>query len=323
MAILTLPEVIALEVAVPVEVFGPWPEYFTEEDPRVRNPYRLTLCGPQPRIRSGDWLTTTGTEPLDALAHADTIVVPGVADPLSPVAPEVLAALVAAAGRGARLVSLCSGAFTLAQAGLLDHRRVTTHWLFADLLRHRFPLVDVQERHLYIDDGAVLSSAGVLAATDLCLYLIAQDVGQTAANALARLLVSPPHRDGGQEQFARRPVVVAAGPLSGLRHWLLAHLDGEHTLTSIARQAKVSVRTLTRRFHQETGTTVMDWLTAQRVARARVLLEDTDLPVPVVAGQVGFGSAETLRAHFVSQTGTSPQRHRRTFRSTPTAPVRR
>lgn len=318
-AIVVLPGVVPLDLAVPLQVFGRWPDYLAADEPRLSNPYSVVLCGPDPEATSVTWLAVSEMRPIIALRKADTVVVPGCEDPQRPVPEEVHAELRAAAARGARIVSICVGAFVLAAAGVLDGRRVTTHWRWADDLRRQYPQVDVQERHLYVEDGQVLTSAGVLAAADACLHVLRRDLGQSAANTVARFLVSPPHREGVQAQFIRQPVTAGSGSFGATRQWLLEDLREHHTLQAIADHARVSVRTLTRRFHAETGETVMNWLIRQRVARARALLEDTDLPITAIAHEVGFGSAESLRAHFHAQTGTSPHRYRCTFRGAPAA----
>lgn len=318
-AIVVLPEVVPLDLAVPLQVFGPWPDYLIADEPRLVNPYSVVLCGPEPEATSATWLAVPEIRPITALRAADTVIVPGCQDPQRPVPEEVYAELRAAATRGARIVSICIGAFVLAAAGVLDGRKVTTHWRWADDLRRRYPQVDVQEKYLYVEDGQVLTSAGVLAGADACLHVLRCDLGQSAANAVARFLVSPPHREGGQAQFIRQPLVAASGSFGATRQWLLADLREHQTLQAIADHARVSVRTLTRRFQAETGETVMNWLIRQRVVRARALLEDTDLPITAIAHDVGFGSAESLRAHFHAQIGTSPHRYRCTFRGAPAA----
>lgn len=311
--ILVPPDVVTLDLAVPVQVFGGWPPYLTSGG--AGNPYEMLLCGLRPTVPFGPGLSARGLDPLAAMRDADTIVVPGCLDPLAPVPRAVLDELSAAAARGTRMVSICTGAFVLAEAGLLDGRPATTHWRWAQELRRRHPLVDVQEQHLYVDDGQVLTSAGVLAGTDLCLHLVSLDAGQATANELARFLVSPPHREGGQAQYIARPVPAPSGSLAGLRQWLSEDLGRHHTLTSIARHASLSVRSLTRRFQQETDRTVMEWLTAQRVTAARILLETSDEPITEVAQRLGFGSAESLRAHFQRALGTSPSSYRQAFRA--------
>lgn len=314
-SILVLPGVILLDLTVPMQIFGPWPVQLL--DGGIRNPYTTTLAGPRGHAPLSGGLAVSRIRPLRDLSEADTIVVPGCEDPLTPVSAAVLTALADAGRRGARIVSICTGAFILADAGLLDGRRATTHWRWAAELQRLHPRVDVQDEPLYIDDGQVLTSAGVLAGTDLCLHVLRRDCDQRTANALARYLVSPPHRDGGQAQYIARPLPMPDGSLADMRAWLLLHLDEEHTLTALARRASVSVRTLTRHFQQETGQTIVAWLTAQRIAAAQERLEGTDDPVATIAQRLGFGSVESLRQHFQHALGTSPQAYRRTFRVPP------
>jgi transcriptional regulator GlxA family with amidase domain len=312
--LLVQPGVVAVDLAVPMQVFGPWPHYFGAEQPGLANPYTVMLAGAEPDPVIAGSLLVADIQPLGRLAEADTIVVPGVQAPLEPVPEPVRVALAEAAARGTRIVSICVGAFVLAAAGVLDGRRATTHWHWAEELRRRYPTVNVQEQHLFVDDGQILTSAGLLAGADLCLHVVRNDLGDAAANTVARFLVSPPHRAGGQTLFIHRPEIEDGGSLEQTRQWLLGNLDDEHTLRSIARHARISVRTLSRRFQAETGETVMAWLTRQRVSRARELLEQTDRPVAVVAQLAGFGSLESLRSHFGQIIGTSPIAYRRAFR---------
>jgi AraC family transcriptional regulator, transcriptional activator FtrA len=316
-AILVQPGVVTVDLAVPLQVFGPWPRYFTVEQPDLVNPYAVEMVAAEPDPLVGGALHVADVQPLARLAEAATIVVPGLHAPLEPVNNEVCSALAEAAARGARIVSICVGAFVLAAAGVLDGRRATTHWHWADELRRRYSRVDVQEQHLFIDDGQVLTSAGLLAGADLCLHVIRNDLGDRAANSVARFLVSPPHRDGGQALFIHSPAGSNGGFLEDTRAWLRQTLDEDHSLRSIAQHARISVRTLSRRFQLETGETVMGWLVRERVLRARELLENTDRPVAVIAQQSGFGSLESLRTHFVQNVGTSPLAYRRTFRPPP------
>jgi transcriptional regulator GlxA family with amidase domain len=216
------------------------------------------------------------------------------------------------------VVSICTGAFVLAAAGLLDGRRATTHWAAAERLASDYPNVEVDPAVLYIDDGTVCTSAGVAAGIDLCLHLVRQDYGAETANAIARGMVVAPHRSGGQTQFAQAPVpAVDDGSLERTRRWMLAHLAEPLTIDKLARHASVSSRTFSRRFVAETGTTPLQWVLTQRVLLARRLLETTDEPVARVAALAGFGDALNLRNHFGRATGTSPLAYRRTFRGRP------
>jgi transcriptional regulator GlxA family with amidase domain len=227
----------------------------------------------------------------------------------------LLDALRRAHARGARLASICTGAFLLAEAGLLDGRRATTHWAHVDRFLERFPDVDLDPNVLYVEDGTIFTSAGTASGIDLCLHLVRRDLGSDVATAIARRMVVPPHRDGGQAQYVDAPIprcdIDSLGPLLD---WALAHLDQPLTLDDLARQGAMSTRTLVRRFQAATGTTPLQWLLAQRVRRAQHLLEATDEPVERVATLAGFGSAPNLRQHFTRIVGVSPMAYRRTFR---------
>ncbi|MFE5333409.1 GlxA family transcriptional regulator [Embleya sp. NPDC056575] len=298
-----------LDIAVPQQVFGHWPDYVTASWPGG-TPYELTLVSPVPAEGS---LVPREVEPLDRLDAAHTVIVAGVADPTEPPDPELVERLRDAYDRGGRMVSICTGAFALAAAGILDGRSATTHWYWAGLLRERHPSVTVREAELYVEDTGVFTSAGILAGTDLCLHLLRLDHGQAAANTMARFLVSPPHREGGQAQFIEHVPPTGDSEITDVITWILAHLDQPLTLESVGRQSHMSTRTLRRRFRAVTGTSVMNWVAVQRVSRARELLETTRLGVDEIAHRCGFGSAESLRIHFTAMTRTSPSRYRRTF----------
>jgi transcriptional regulator GlxA family with amidase domain len=252
---------------------------------------------------------------IEALDDADTIIVPGweQVDRIPPI--EVVEALQRADERGARLLSVCSGAFVLGWAGVLDGRRCTTHWMYADDLAARFPACEVDPDVLYVVDGTVMTSAGTAAGIDLCLHVVRADHGAQVANALARRMVVPPHRDGGQSQYVQMPIPEgdADDPLGDVLTWAVTHLDEPHSVESLARRANLSPRTFARRFRQVTGTTPHQWLLRQRVLHAQHLLETTDEPVERVASLAGFGSAAVLRQHFGRIVGTSPLAYRRTF----------
>jgi len=302
------------ELAVVCEVFGlarpeimdPWP-------------YELFLASPDgPRVRTNQGFAIDGVRPLSALDRAGTIVVPAWSGNESLRPPEpMLNALRRAHRRGARLMSECSGAFALAHAGLLDGHRATTHWMYTDRLATNFPDIEVDPDVLYVDEGQILTSAGTAAGIDLCLHVARLDHGVDFANAVARRMVVPPHRDGGQAQFVQAPVEAGDGtdPLAATLDWVLEHLDEPLTVEAMARQAMMSPRTFARRFRIVTGTTPLQWLLRQRILHAQGLLESTDLPVELIAPRCGFGSASVLRTHFKRVLDTSPLAYRHTFRS--------
>jgi transcriptional regulator GlxA family with amidase domain len=228
---------------------------------------------------------------------------------------DLLDAVREAHARGARVASLCTGAFVLAAAGLLDGLRATTHWAHTDVLAARYPAVTVDPDVLYVDNGSVLTSAGKAAAMDLCLHLVRTDHGSAAANTIARRLVVPPHRDGGQAQFVPAPVPARADhPLTELFPWAAERLDRPLSVDDLARQASMSARTLTRHFRAVTGTTPLQWLLTQRIRRAQELLETSKSSVDTIAEAVGMGTATTLRRHFHRTVGVAPDAYRRTFR---------
>lgn len=256
------------------------------------------------------------THGLEALADAQTIIVPSWRDPDEAPPAALLDALRAAHARGAWLVGLCLGAFVLAAAGILDDRPATTHWAWADDFARRYPRVRLDPDVLYVDDGNVLTSAGTAAGLDCCLHVLRKMCGAQAANYVARRLVVSPHRQGGQAQYIQQPVPpnVRGDRLSGLLDWVCTNLDAPHTLDTLAGRALMSRRTFTRRFRLATGTTVGAWLLSQRLARAQQLLESTDESVEAIAGIAGFGSTASLRQHFTEAFRTSPSAWRREFR---------
>ncbi len=277
--------------------------------------YEISTCSEA----GGAVATTTGfaltpSDGLDALASADTIVVPGYFALLDPPPEPALEALRAAADRGARVVSVCTGAFALAYAGLLDGRRATTHWAHAAELAERFPRVEVDPGALYVDEGAVMTSAGLSAGIDLSLHVVREDFGAAVGERTARRMVAAPHREGGQAQFIKRPDPEPAGSLEPTRRWAAERLAEPLDVAELARHAGVSPRTFARRFRAETGTTPLRWLHVRRVLEARRLLEQSDLPVDAVAWRSGFGTAASLREHFRRATATTPTAYRRSFR---------
>ncbi|GAB7192963.1 helix-turn-helix domain-containing protein [Kineococcus sp. NUM-3379] len=305
-AVLALDDVVALDLAIPAQVFGH----------REQVEYSLTLCG----VRPGPVRTTTGFPVvagagLGALRRADTVVVPGFEPHLRPPPPEVLDALSSAHARGRRVMSICTGAFALAAAGLLAGRRATTHWRHAAELAAAYPDVDVDPAVLFVDEGSILTSAGVAAGIDLCLHVVRLDHGARAAASVARRIVVAPYREGGQAQYLDRPVPGPDGAsLAPTRRWALENLHRPLAVADLAAHACVSARTLTRRWQAETGTSPLRWLAAQRVLAARELLESAaDLPLPEVARRCGLGTAENLRLHLRRELGTSPSAYRRAF----------
>jgi transcriptional regulator GlxA family with amidase domain len=302
------PQVAVFELGILGQVFG-----LDRSDDGLPT-YRFTVCGVRPGLvptTSGFGVTVAG---LAAVAGADLVAVPawpGLADP----DPRISAALRAAYERGAAFLSICSGAFALAGAGLLDGRRATTHWQFADRLARRFPAVRVEPEVLYVEDGPIVTSAGAAAGIDAALHVVRREHGAAVANALARRMVVPAHRDGGQAQYVETPLPAPAGDgLAPVLDWAAAHLDEPLTVAGLAGRAGMSERSFARHFRSTTGTTPHRWLLEQRVRRAEQLLETTDLPVDAVAGRCGFGHPDTLRHHFAARRGTTPQAHRRAFR---------
>jgi transcriptional regulator GlxA family with amidase domain len=296
------------ELAVPQEVFG-------LDRPGLGSLYTFIVCAADPApVRTSAGFTIDAAHSLRELAKADTVVVPSWEPDREPPA-ELIAALRKAYDRGARVMSVCTGAFLLAAAGLLDGRRATTHWAFAPELAARYPWVNVDADVLYVDEGRVLTSAGTAAGIDLCLHVVRQDYGASVANAIARRMVVPPHRDGGQAQYVDFPIPCECDDdsLSEALTWMLENLAEPLTVDDVARQFLFSPRTFARRFREATGTTPHKWLQSQRIVHAQQLLEKTDEPIEQIAVLAGFGSATNLRQHFFAAVGTSPSAYRRTF----------
>ncbi|MEU5163072.1 helix-turn-helix domain-containing protein [Streptomyces sp. NPDC020875] len=314
------------ELSIPCTVFG-------KPQPDLADPwYELRICGTGESAESAE---SGSADPalggagaagfqirtaygLDGLIGADTVIVPSVPDACvdgdQPVSPALVEALRSAHGAGARVVSLCNGAFALAAAGLLDGRRATCHWMHTARLAELHPRVEVDDSVLYVDDGDVLTSAGLAAGLDLCLHLVRRDLGARIANQLARRMVVPAHRPGGQAQFIDLPLPPEddAG-LAPVLDWVRENLDRPLTVAELARRASMSQRTFYRRLQAATGTTPLQWLLAQRLGRARVLLESTDLPVEKVGELSGLGTANNLRHHFLRHVGVTPGEYRRAF----------
>lgn len=303
--VLVLEGALPLDVGIPAEVFHPETGFG----------YEVSVCG-----------VTAGTVPshggfgyavprgLDALADADTIIVPGYAPAGRPIPVQVCDALRSAASRGARIASICYGAFALAEAGLLDGLRATTHWDAADTLAARYPQIAVEPNVLYIDQGSILTSAGAAAGLDLCLHIVRCDLGVSAANEIARGLVTAPYRTGGQAQYLPKTSSTAHGDtLAETREWAMARLDEPLTIAGLAAHARMSPRTFLRRFAEETGSTPLQWILRARVDTARELLESSKLSVDRIAEQVGLGTGSNLRLHFRRLLDVSPSEYRATF----------
>ncbi|MFJ4466575.1 GlxA family transcriptional regulator [Streptomyces sp. NPDC089424] len=306
--VLALDGVYPFELGIPSRIFG-------AADGR----YDVRTCSADggPVRTNADFSITVERGP-DALATADTVVIPPVGQEfLTDHVPDEVRAALARIRPGTRVVSICTGAFVLAAAGLLDGRRATTHWNLADLFRRMFPHVELDPDVLFVDDDPVLTSAGAASGVDVCLHLVRKDHGSRLANAVARRCVVPPFREGGQAQYIEQPVPAAgAASTAATRVWALEHLGEPLTLSDLAAQARMSLRTFARRFHDEVGVSPGRWLIQQRVARARHLLESSDLPVDHIAGEVGFATGASLRQHLHAAIGVSPQAYRRTFRTT-------
>ncbi|MFF9068050.1 GlxA family transcriptional regulator [Streptomyces sp. NPDC014891] len=318
-AVLALPGLLPFELGIPHRIFG------RAMDAAGRPLYEIVTCATAagPVRTDADFAIHVEHGP-EALATADTVVVPASYE-LGPVYEEgrltgELAAALARIRPGTRLVSICTGGYVLAAAGFLDGRPATTHWSSAEHFQRLFPRVRVDADVLFVDDGDVLTSAGVAAGIDLCLHIVRRDHGTSVANDVARRTVVPPHRDGGQAQYIERPLPEAGThTTTTARAWALAHLHEPIQLRDLAGQEAMSVRTFTRRFRDEVGVSPGQWLTQQRVERARHLLESTGLPVDRVAQDAGFGTAQSLRVHLMSAIGVTPTSYRRTFRTAASA----
>jgi transcriptional regulator GlxA family with amidase domain len=310
--VLALDDVVVFDLGVPTQIFG------AARDAGDERLYRVRTCTPDgsPVRTSGGFQVQPETGPA-AIASADTVLVAGIQAGAAMSEGRLEPAVAGALARrrpDARLMSICTGAFVLAAAGVLDGRRAATHWLHADRFRALYPRVRLDADVLFVDDGDVLTSAGVGAGIDLCLHVIRRDHGSEVANRAARRSVVPPWRDGGQSQYIERPLPEPTGTsTAATRAWAMAHLAEPLTLARLARQSGMSVRTFTRRFREETGVSPAQWLLSRRVEEARRLLETTDLPIDRVADHAGFGTATSMRQHLHSAVGVSPTAYRRTF----------
>lgn len=310
-AVLALDNVIPFDMSAPVDTFG-WARL-----PDGREAYRVRVCSAAAdgEVKAGPF-AVRAPYGLEALAEADTIILPGTEDPTAPLPPGVTEALHAAAASGTRIASICVGAFIFAATGLLDGLRATTHWIAAPDLAARHPLVTVDPNVLYVDNGQYLTSAGAAAAMDMCLHMIRKDHGSAVAAFTARMCVMPLEREGGQAQFIvqDQPPAPAGATMEPLLRWLEENVERDLTLDDIALHAGTSARTLNRRFREQTGTTPLQWLYRARVRRAQYLLESTDHTVERIATQAGFGSPTAFRDRFKRVVGTSPYAYRRAFR---------
>ncbi|GAA3230986.1 GlxA family transcriptional regulator [Dactylosporangium siamense] len=321
-AVIALDGVVAFDLGTPSQIFG---AARGDDGHRL---YRIQVCSPGALpVRSAAGFQVLPEHGLEITEVADTVIVAGIhrGGPVedATVDPSVAGVLRDALARGARVMSICTGAFVLAAAGLLDDRPATTHWGWADQFRALYPQVKLDPDVLFIDDGDVLTSAGVGAGIDLCLHVVRTDFGSEVANRAARRSVVPPWREGGQAQYIERPLPRATDTTTApTRAWALQRLGEPLTLQDMAAYATMSVRTFTRRFREETGVSPARWLLQQRVDHARGLLESTDLAVEQIARRSGLGTAASLRQHLQTTIGVAPSAYRRTFRVVPGAPGR-
>jgi transcriptional regulator GlxA family with amidase domain len=308
---LVLDGLAVFEFGVLCEVFG-----IDRSTDGVPN-FDFKICGPEPgkplRTSVGAWLTPD--HGYDDLVGADLVAIPAISGETYP--EEALAAIRQAAESGSIILTVCSGAFVAGAAGLLDGRACTTHWMHADELAAMYPTARVDRNVLYVDDGNLITSAGTAAGIDACLHLVRRELGSEVTNVIARRMVVPPHRDGGQRQYIDQPIPVRCSEgFAPHLDWILSNLEKPHTVNTLAKRASMSARTFARRFVEETGRTPMQWVTDQRVLYARRLLEETDLDIDQVADRSGFGTATLLRHHFRRIIGVTPSDYRRRFACT-------
>lgn len=305
-AILAMHGFVPSDLAIPCDVFG------HARTPDGAPAYRVTVCGEAREVRAGAFALRAASG-LDQLDAADTVIIPGIADPSRPIPPAILAAIRSAWAKGARLASICSGAFVLAASGLLDGRRATTHWIAAGELARRHPAITVDPAVLFVDEGRLITSAGALAGVDMCLHLIRRDHGQAAAAQAARLAVAPLDRGGGQAQYIRREPPGATASLAPLLDWMRENAHRSLDVETLAARACISRRSFARRFREQTGTTPLQWLLRARILRAQELLETTPNSIETIAMATGFEAAVTFRARFHRFVGVSPSAYRRRF----------
>ncbi|MFD7617463.1 GlxA family transcriptional regulator [Streptomyces sp. NPDC059802] len=305
--VIATPPVSMFNIAIPEMLFG---KVEIDGSPG----YETLFCTPEPGpVRTSGGLDVHMADGLEVIGTADTVIIAGAGSREEP-DPRILAALRRAAADGKRIASICTGAFALAEAGLLDGRAATTYWSYTEELGDRYPRVDLQKDVLFVQDGPVLTSSGYAAGIDLCLHIIRTDYGAAVANGVARRTLVAPVRPGGQTQFTDTPLPPERGvSFACTRAWAMRHLDEPLTLTDLARNAGVSVRTLSRRFHAETGLSPLQWLLHQRIERARELLETTTLPMDRVARESGLGTADSMRQHIQRRLGLTPSAYRASF----------
>lgn len=307
-AVLVLNDVVPLDFGIGYQVFA----LASQVD--GSKAYEVEVCAPERTIQAAgfDMQVRYG---LDRLERAHTIVIPGCEDPFGVVPDAVKIALREAHTRGARLASICTGAFILAASGLLGGKRVTTHWRFAEDLARLYPQITVEPNVLFVDEGSIVTSAGASAGLDMCLHIVRRDFGQSVAANTARLVVAPLYRDGGQAQFIRQELPGSPASLMPLIEWMRDNLNSSHTVDSLAARANMSARTFARRFQEQTGTTPLQWLLTARIDRARELLEESETSIDQTAFLSGFGSAVTFRSRFRKVVGLTPTEYRRRFSS--------
>ncbi|PQE01027.1 putative transcription regulator, AraC family protein [Mycolicibacterium parafortuitum] len=309
-SVLALDGLAVFEFGVVCEVFG-----IDRSSDGVPN-FDFKVCGPEPGkpLRTSVGATLTPEHGLDDLVGVDLVAIPAIASQNGGYLPEALDAVRRAAETGSIILTVCSGAFVAGAAGLLDGRPCTTHWMHADALAEMYPTAKVDRNVLYVDDGNLITSAGTAAGIDACLHLVRRELGSEVTNKIARRMVVPPQRDGGQRQYIDQPIPVKCSErFAPHLDWILANLDKPHTVTTLARRAHMSGRTFARRFVEETGRTPMQWVTDQRVLYARRMLEETTLDVDAIAERSGFGTATLLRHHFRRIIGVTPSDYRKRF----------
>ena len=307
-SILVLDGFVPLDVSIPCDVFGNLGMY------RPPELYDVRMCGERRTVRSRAFEIRAPFR-LDAVPDSDTVVVPGILDIEQAISAPVINALRDAWDRGARITSVCSGAFALAAAGLLDGKRATTHWAATAALARRYPAITVEPDVLFVDEGRIVTSAGVSAGLDMCLHLVRRDFGQAIAAQAARLVVAPLNRDGGQAQFIRAEPPQSTDSLAPLLEWMSENLNKTMDLPSLARRARMTPRTFARRFREQTGTTPLQWVLTARVRRAQELLETSHRPIDDIAVRCGFDSAVTFRGHFRRVVGLNASAYRQRFAS--------